>query len=300
MTGRIFNIQRYSIHDGPGIRTTVFFKGCPLKCQWCHNPESQSYERDIMIFGDKCINCGFCVRACDKGALDIKDNEVMFKSHLCTKCGKCCEACPTGCRAIVGEDKTVEYIMKEIEKDRVFYEESQGGVTFSGGEPLSQGEILKEILKRCSKEKIHTVVDTSGYGSKELIKDIVPYVDLFLYDLKSIDDTVHKKFTAVSNKIILENLKLIGELQGNIYIRIPIIPGINDSEEQIDSFIDVIKNVKGVLQVNILPYHHISEEKYRRLNRVYQCKHIEEPRNEHMEFIKNRFEKVGFKTIIGG
>ena len=300
MRGSIFNIQRYSIHDGPGIRTTVFFKGCPLKCQWCHNPESQRQEKEIMIYPNKCIGCGFCIKACKSGALTWDNGGVAFNKAICKNCGKCCEACPTGARTIVGEYKGVEDLLKEIEKDRIFYEESHGGVTFSGGEPLSQGRFLIEILKRCKESCIHTTVDTSGYGAEETIKDIVPYVDLFLYDLKSMDDSIHKKYMGVSNKLILENLKLIGELGGNIFIRIPLIPGVNDSREQLQSFISFIKNLKGILQVNILPYHNISQEKYNRLKREYQCEDIKEPTTEELDEIKLIFESAGFKTVIGG
>ncbi|GAA0675499.1 pyruvate formate lyase activating enzyme [Clostridium cadaveris] len=300
MRGSIFNIQRYSIHDGPGIRTTIFFKGCPLKCQWCHNPESQRQEKEIMIYTNKCIDCGFCAKACKSGALTFEEGMIHFNKILCKNCGECCEVCPTGARTIVGEYKNSETLLKEIEKDKVFYDESDGGVTFSGGEPLSQEKFLEEILKRCKEAGIHTTVDTSGYGSENTIRSITPYVDLFLYDLKSMNDFVHKKYTGVSNKRILENLKLIGELGGKIFIRIPLITGINDSKEDIYSFIKFIKNIDGILQVNILPYHNISQEKYLRLRREYQCENVKEPTSEGLEEIKSMFENEGFKTVIGG
>lgn len=300
MRGSIFNIQRYSIHDGPGIRTTVFFKGCPLKCQWCHNPESQKQEKEIMIYPNKCIGCGFCVKACKTGALTFENGIINFNKNLCKNCGECCDACPTSARTVVGDYIEVQELLKEIKKDEVFYEESHGGVTFSGGEPLSQGEFLEDILKRCKEEGIHTTVDTSGYGSEDTIRRIVPYVDLFLYDLKSMDDSIHKKYIGVSNKVILGNLKLIGELGGNIFIRIPLIPGVNDWRGQIQSFISFIKNVKGILQVNILPYHNISQEKYNRLKREYKCENIKEPVAEELDEVKSIFESAGFKTVIGG
>lgn len=300
MEGNIFNIQKYSIHDGPGIRTTVFFKGCPLKCKWCHNPESQSFNNEIMFFKDKCIGCGFCLKACKNKVISFNSNSINFNKDKCTLCGQCCEDCPTTAMSMVGERKSSDDIINEILKDKIFYDESKGGVTFSGGEPLSQKDFLKELLIKCKNKGINTVVDTSGFGEEETIRDISPYVDLFLYDLKVIDNEKHNKYVGVSNEKILKNLKLLTDLNKRIFIRIPIIPTVNDSKKDIEDFINTLKNIRGIEEINILPYHNISSEKYKRLNKKYELEEIEAPTDGKMEEIKKAFEKEGFKVKIGG
>lgn len=300
MKGNIFNIQKYSIHDGPGIRTTVFFKGCPLKCQWCHNPESQNFNKEVMFFKDKCIECGFCLKVCKNNALYFEENSIKINTDKCNICGDCCEECPTTARSMVGEEKSCDDVLKEILKDKIFYDESGGGVTFSGGEPLSQGEFLKTLLIKCKNKGINTTVDTSGFGDKELIEDIATYVDLFLYDLKIIDNEKHKKYIGVSNEIILNNLKALKNLNKRVFIRIPIIPTINDGNKDIDDFITTLKNIGVFEQINLLPYHNISSEKYRRLNKKYELTNINVPSDEKMEEIKKIFENEGFKVKIGG
>lgn len=300
MKGNIFNIQKYSIHDGPGIRTTVFFKGCPLKCQWCHNPESQNFNKEVMFFKDKCIECGFCLKACKNNALCFEENSIKINRDKCNICGDCCEECPTTARSMVGEEKSCDDVLKEILKDKIFYDESGGGVTFSGGEPLSQGKFLKTLLIKCKNKGINTTVDTSGFGDEKLIEDIAPYVDLFLYDLKIIDNEKHNKYIGVSNEMILNNLKALKNLNKRVFIRIPIIPTINDGNKDIDDFITTLKNIGVFEQINLLPYHNISSEKYRRLNKKYELTNINVPSDEKMEEIKKVFENEGFKVKIGG
>lgn len=289
---KIFNIQRYSIHDGPGIRTTVFFKGCPLKCLWCHNPESQNFSKELIKYKDRCINCGYCIKACKMNALENKEN--------CILCENCCEECPTNSRVILGKEMTINEILKEVEKDRVFYDQSKGGVTLSGGEPLSQGEFLINLAKELKARNIHITIDTSGYAPWEHIEKLLPYVDLFLYDLKIINDEKHKLYTGVSNKIIIDNLRKLAKAGADIYIRIPIIPTVNDGDEDIKGFLQLLKEIGGFKYINLLPYHNISTEKYKRLNLEYQITDIKEPTVEDLENIKNTFERHGFKVKIGG
>ncbi len=278
-TGVIFNIQRYSIHDGPGIRTTVFLKGCPLNCWWCQNPESQLSGQEMIFWEDRCISCGACSTICPSGAIQMKDGIPVTEKEKCILCGKCIEKCPTLAREMIGEKLTTEEVIKEIEKDLIFYEESSGGVTFSGGEPLGQSEFLEALLICCQKKKIHTAVDTSGYISWEILSKISSKVDLFLYDLKIMDSERHKKYTGISNEIILENLKKLSSVHHNIFVRFPLIPGINDDYQNIKETGEFLSSLK-ISQVNILPYHYIGIDKYRRLGRTYHLAATQKPPSE--------------------
>ena len=265
----VFNIMKYSVHDGPGIRTTVFFKGCPLSCRWCHNPEGLSREPQGVFYADKCINCG----GCDK------------------------IICPAGAREIIGYHINSDDLLKEIKKDLIFYEQSGGGVTFSGGEPLEQPEFLLEILQKCADEYIHTAVDTSGFCETDGIIKVAKLAKLILFDVKFFDEETHIKYCGVSNKIILENLKALSELKVDINIRVPVIPGVNDSAEEMKNICGYIKDFKNITGVNLLPYHNIHAEKYKRLNMEYKMPVLQE---NNIYNIKEIFEKYNFKTKIGG
>lgn len=291
-SGRIFNIQRYSIHDGPGIRTTVFLKGCPLSCIWCHNPESQSFTPELMLYSKRCIGCGKCTEVCRHGGLSDRKK--------CISCGSCAEVCYAKAREMAGKLVSVQEVMTQIDKDSIFYDESGGGVTFSGGEPLSQPEFLLELLKQCKKREYHTAVDTSGYGSPETIRAISSVTDLFLYDLKHMDDERHRKYTGVSNRLILDNLKTISKLGKRIFIRIPLIPGINDDDDNLKATAEIIQRTPGIEQVNILPYHNIAADKYNRLGKQSCLMEIPVPDNEHMEAVSGKFLAYGIKVKIGG
>ena len=300
MSGVIFNIQKYSIHDGPGIRTTVFLKGCPLSCSWCHNPESQSFQKELMLFNNRCISCGECIKVCTTGALKSSEGIIDRNAELCTMCGLCAEICCTNALEIAGREVSAIELMKELEKDVIFYDSSKGGITISGGEPLSQGEFTLELLQRCKQMELHTAVDTCGLGNSLLLEEISKYTDLFLFDIKLVDEERHRKHTGVSNEIILKNLSLLSSLGKRIWIRVPIIPGINDDEENIAATAKLILSTSGVEQVNLLPYHNAAMEKYRRLNKAYELKDIKPPQKGNMDKISEMYRSHGINVLIGG
>ena len=249
----IFDIQRNSFVDGPGIRTTVFFKGCNLRCRWCHNPESQSFEKQMMFYKDKCTGCGKCREVCP--------------NHLqsCDFCGKCELYCPAEARKICGREYTPAEVLAEVIKDKAFYENSGGGVTFSGGECMLQLDFLCEILEKCKSAGIHTAVDTAGNVPWKSFEKILPFTDLFLYDIKAFGAELHRKGTGVSNELILENLKNLSG-RSDIIIRIPVIGGYNDNDEEIRQIADFLKQIK-IIKVELLPYHAMGEHKYTALGR---------------------------------
>jgi pyruvate formate lyase activating enzyme len=300
--GIIFDIKRYAIHDGPGIRTTVFMKGCPLRCIWCHNPESQKLGFEIMYLEYKCIHCYTCVHVCPYNLIYF-DDEGMQHIHRekCKYCKICTDNCPSGALEFVGRKISVEELIEIIEKDITLYDSSGGGVTFSGGEPLMQPEFLKEALEECKNRKINTALDTSGYAPRKVLESVMDYVDIFLYDIKLYDPEKHRKYTGVSNEIIKDNLKfLVNSGRGkNIILRFPVIPTITDTEENIEGWKEFIMNLGGIREINLLPYHDVSE-KFRRLGREYKMPVHEFPSEEKMKEIKEKFEEIGLYVKIGG
>ncbi|SUY46091.1 glycyl-radical enzyme activating family protein [Clostridium putrefaciens] len=293
------NIQKFSVHDGPGIRTTVFLKGCPLNCWWCHNPESQNKKHEILFFKERCTGCGVCVKRCPENAIEIKGGYPVTDKDKCILCGKCSDFCPTNAKEYVGQDLSVKEIMKEIIKDQVFYEESEGGVTFSGGEPMLYKDFLNEVLKACKIRGIHTAIDTSGEAPFESFDEIKDNVDLFLYDIKIMDTRRHKKYTGVGNELILENLKRLSDSGANIFVRMPIIAGINDDDLNIDASVAYLSKL-NIIQVNLLPYHKMGMDKYKRLDIRYKLSGMEKPSDVRLEEIKDKFNKAGIKVKIGG
>ncbi|WP_255371023.1 glycyl-radical enzyme activating protein [Anaerosalibacter sp. Marseille-P3206] len=297
--GYIFNIQRFSIHDGPGIRTTVFLKGCPLKCWWCHNPEGQFLDRELLVFKNRCIGCGNCVKVCEREALSIKDGKVVLDREKCNLCGKCVENCTTRGLEFAGKLVTDEWLFKEVKKDIIFFDQSGGGVTISGGEPLMQFEFLLSMVKLLNKEGIHVTVDTSGYGEWDKFKQLVEYVDLFLYDIKLIDDEKHKKYMGVSNEIILKNMQKLVNEKTKIAPRIPLIPGVNDDIEDIKQFAEFLASL-GFREVNILPYHDFGREKYIRTGKEYKIQEKLILSEDKKTIVAEQFLKKGINIILGG
>jgi pyruvate formate lyase activating enzyme len=298
--GIVFDIMHFSTRDGPGIRTTVFLKGCPLHCMWCHNPESQSSKPELLLRPNLCIACETCLEICPEGAITVNGGVITTDRTKCTLCGKCVEACTAEARAIVGREVTVREVMAEIEKDIPFYDQSGGGVTFSGGEALLQPEFLLALLKSCKEKGLHTALDTSGAVSWRVVERVRPYVDLFLYDLKALDDQVHKKFTGVSNRLILSNLRRLSELGHNIILRIPLIPGVNDRPETMAAIGGFAVSLPHLIGLDILPYHQAGVEKYRRLEKEYVLSGIMPPSIEKLESIAEVLKDFSLNVQVGG
>ena len=266
MKGKIFEIKHFAVHDGDGIRTTVFFKGCPLKCVWCHNPEGISFESQLAYLQNKCINCGECISICSDNAHKIKDNIHVFDRNRCNACGKCEDVCLGEAIKFYGKEMTVAELVPHLISDKTFYEKSGGGVTLSGGECLCQADFCAELLMALKKENIHTAVDTCGFVSRDIIDKVINYTDIFLYDLKAIDEKVHIHCTGQSNKIILDNLKYIDSCKKLFEVRVPFVPGFND--DQINLIANYLTSFKNLTKVKILPYHNFAGSKYSSLEMI--------------------------------
>ncbi|WP_460276998.1 glycerol dehydratase activator DhaB2 [Clostridium sp. CTA-5] len=296
--GVIFNIQKFSLHDGPGIRTIVFFKGCPMSCLWCSNPESQDIAPQIMFNKNLCTKCGRCKSQCESLAINI-DSSYRINEDKCTLCSKCVENCLNGALVMEGKECSTDQIIEELKKDSVHYRRSKGGITLSGGEVLLQPDFAVELLKKCKAYGWHTAIETAMYVNSEAVKKVLPYIDLAMIDIKSMNSEIHKKFTGVDNKIILNNIKLSDEISKEIIIRVPVIEGFNADFESIREIAEFSKTLKKLKRIDLLPYHNYGESKYEAIGKEYLLKELKTPSEEKMRELKSLVENMGIYCTIG-
>lgn len=281
--GIVFNIQKFSVNDGPGIRTTVFLKGCPLNCIWCHNPESKSGKKEIFYDSRKCISCLKCVDLCQNGCHSADGGLHVYTRDKCIACAVCTQNCYADALEAVGEEKTVAEVMEEVMKDKVFYDNSGGGITLSGGEPMYQAEFTYELLKAAKEAGLHTCIETCGFASKENYVKIADYVDIFLFDCKETNTQNHIKYTWVSDELIRSNLALLSSMGKNIILRCPVIPGLNDRDDHFEAIAHIANTHDGISEINVEPYHPLGGGKAERLGVEYELKSLSFPEEETVQ-----------------
>lgn len=297
----IFDIKRYAINDGPGIRVTIFFKGCPLACTWCHNPESIESYAQKMYAANKCIGAVKCIEVCPYDALTLTSNGIVTDAERCTLCGKCAEVCPTKAIEMSGREYSTDELMRIIERETVFFDHSEGGVTFSGGEPLMHHRQLIELLDRCGDREIHRVVDTSLFAKTDVVLDVARRTELFLVDLKAWDSELHRRYTGVPNEQILTNIRALAENGSDFIIRIPLIVGVNADEETLRNEAAFLASVPWTRkEVNLLPYHDIAKGKHQKLGSSYQAGELTAPGAEHLRLATHLFAEQGIRATVGG
>jgi pyruvate formate lyase activating enzyme len=298
-SGTVFNIQRFSTNDGPGLRTTVFLKGCPLACSWCHNPESRDPATQLVRRGERCILCGECAEACPRDAISLGSGGMMKITDRCQQCLACVEACGAEAWAALGTRMTAGEVLLEVLRDVPFYEESGGGVTFSGGEPLLQPAFLAALLAAAKLAGLHTAVDTCGAAEWAVFERILPHTDLFLYDLKVMDDSEHRRHAGAANRLILDNITRLSRDAAEVMVRLPVVPGITDDEENVARWGAFIVGLDRVPRVQLLPYHPIGEAKYELLDVDGDREEIDVPTLERLEKIAGTLGSYGIEADIG-
>jgi pyruvate formate lyase activating enzyme len=296
-SGLIFDIMRFAAHDGPGIRTTVFFKGCSLSCRWCHNPEGQSFDPERVYFEERCRHCLDCAAECPQQAIDEIDGAIRT-SDACILCGRCAEVCMAEARRIAGRRYSVRELLAEAEKDLIFFEESGGGVTLSGGEPLSQPAFAAAFLRACRAHGIHTAIETCGFAGPDTFRAVALAADLVLFDLKLMNREKHREYTGVSNDLILANLEHLAARAHPLIVRIPVVPGINDTAEELAAFEAWLKRLRPPA-VELLPYHQIGADKYRRLGLTYQLRETPRPAGADLARIRDTLARDGLNVTLG-
>ena len=300
ITGTIFDIKKFAIHDGPGLRTTVFFKGCPLACWACHNPEGKEKSKDLLVLAERCTLCGDCLEVCEPGSISLASGTLQVDRSTCTSCGLCVDACLPGALVIAGREVTVEDVLEEIERDIVFYDQSGGGVTFSGGEPLSQPDFLLELMRECKARDISIVVDTSGYAPLDLVESVAELADLFLYDLKLVDAKRHEDFTGASNETILANLTWLSANGHSVVVRVPLFSGINDDQDNIAALGRFVAGLSNDHTIDLLPYHNTGIDKYKRLDHAYKMGDALPPSEKETGEVVRTLKAFGLKVFVRG
>ena len=296
----VFDIQNYAIYDGPGIRTLVFLKGCPLSCMWCQNPESQDPNPQRSYFKEKCTLCGKCIEACPNNALKLSEDHVICNDTLCKLCGICIKACPNDVIEIVGVPRSVDEIVELVLHDKPFYDNSGGGVTISGGEPTMQGKFLLELLKKLKNEDVHIALETCGYFNNDIREKLIELVDLFLFDIKHVDPKLHEKFTGVTNEKILENFRYVFSKLGTerIIPRIPLIPNVNDNQTTMQGIITFLKSINYSGEVHLMPYNKLAKTKYEKIGKGDHYRDMGDLTNEKIDKIVELIGSQSFKVII--
>ncbi len=298
-SGVVFNIQKYSLHDGPGIRTTVFLKGCPLCCAWCHNPESMRAQPEVLVVESRCVACGECREVCPLAEAVPGEGALPARVPNCLHCAACVDACPTEARQQIGRRWSVTEVLHEVLKDRVFYEQSGGGVTLSGGEPLAQPAFLIALLRACRGHGLNTVLDTTGLGQSEHLLAAAALSDVVLYDVKAFDAERHRRLTGVSNRTILENLERLSRGHNGIWIRLPVVPGFNDDIEDLEHLAEFVAGLPGIRQVSLLPFHRTALHKWQRLGLSHSLDEVAPPSAEQLENIRNLFARRHLAVHLG-
>jgi pyruvate formate lyase activating enzyme len=294
----VLSISRMTVHNGPGIRTLILFKGCPLRCLWCSTPESQKADPEIAFFQNSCTHCNKCIPVCPLNAISSINNAIIIDRSLCNNCGKCAQVCYPEALKLLGKPMTVEELLKEAKKDVVIYKNSHGGVTISGGEPLLDTVFNGQLLRAFKKESISAGIDTSGYVPWSNIEPLLPYIDFFLWDIKHMDPEKHKSLTGASNQLILDNLRAVSLRNIPVYLRLPLITGYNDSEDNIKAACEFARGLSSVVELDLLPLHHLGQARYESLNRIYPIADLPFVPDDRLQDLKNLVESYGLKCNI--